>query len=328
MRATAPLHRPVRSTPPPASVDDGRQLRRAPRVSYRRALLVGLGLSLALHLLIVLIARRTWLVPVPIELPEAPVVAVGGERTTMRVERIVIVPEARAEAEATERVEPEERPEPEAEPAPVTIPGAVDAAPAPGASALDRLRPRMADPRLWTRPELPPPEEPSDIEVVRARIARRIQEWNDSVAAEAGRAADAMDWTVKDGEGKRWGISPGKIHLGDLTIPVPVNIGGGPSPQREKAEERASRDKEVAAQAERAAADENREERVRAIRERKDQERREQKPGGSTAGSGNGSGSAGATGGGSGSSGGSGTGPGSGAGSGNGGSGGNRPGGD
>lgn len=326
MRATAPLPPPVRSTPPSAAVDDARRLRRAPRVSYRRALAVGLGVSLALHLLIFLIARRTWLVPVPVERPQAPVLAVGGERAAMRVERVVVVPDAPAEADVVERVEPEERPEPEAVPAPVTIPGAVDAAPAPGASTLDRLRPRMADPRLWTRPELPPPEEPSDIEVVRARIARRIQEWNDSVAADAGRAADALDWTVKDGEGKRWGISPGKIHLGDLTIPVPVTIGGGPSPQREKAEERASRDREVAAQAERAAADENREERVRAIRDRKDQERREQK-GGSTAGSGNGSGSTGSAGSGSGSSGGSGAGSGSGTGSGNGSSGGNRPGG-
>lgn len=290
MKATAPLHPPVRSSPPPPSPDDGRKPRYAPRVSYRRAYLVGLGLSLAFHVLILLIAWRTRLVPVPVARPHAPVVAMGGERSVMRVERIVIVPDALAGDEAPEPVKPEERQEREAEREFEVEAGGAEAAPAPAPSALERLRPRMGDPRLWTRPELPPPEEPSvsDIERVRARIAQRLREWNDSVAADVARAADALDWTVTDGEGRRWGVSPGKLHLGDLTLPLPINLGGTPSARREQAEERARREAEIAAQAERAAVDEFREDRVRAIRERKDQERQDRKGPGATAGSGSG----------------------------------------
>lgn len=335
MKATAPLHPPVRSSPPPPSTDDGRKLRLAPRVSYRRAYLIGLGLSLVFHILILLIAWRTRLVPVPAVRPYAPVVAMGGERSVMRVERIVVVPDAPAGDEAPEPVEREERQERETEPGFEVDAGGAEAAPAPAPSALERLRPRMGDPRLWTRPELPPPEEPSvsDIERVRARIAQRVREFNDSVAIEAARAADAMDWTVVDGEGKRWGVSPGKIHLGDLTLPLPINLGGTPSARREQAEERARREAEIAAQAERAAVEEFREDRIRAIRERKDQDRRDRRGAAATAGSGNGAGSTGSStsgagsGSGTGSGGDTGKGSGGGTGSGSGGSGGSKPGG-
>lgn len=331
MRATAPLYPPERSTLPPAPEEAERAPRRAPRISYRRAFRIGIAASLLLHLLVLLFAWRTRLVPVPATREHAPALAVGGERAAMRVERIVPVAEAPDDAEAPVVPERETEPMREAIPGQDTRPEAVDAAPSPGASAVERLRPRMVDPRLWTRPELPPPEQPSDIERVRARIAQRLKEWNDSVAYEAGRAADALDWTVKDGEGRRWGISPGKIHLGDITVPVPVGL-GGPSPRREEEERRARGDAEVAAQAERAKADENREERARAIRERKDRERQD-RAGGTTGGAGssngNGSGSTGSgdSGSGNGSGSGSGTGAsGSGSGAGGGSQGGSTPG--
>lgn len=325
MRATAPQSPPERSTSPPTPVAAVRAPHRAPRVSYRRAFRVGIGLSVLLHLLIVLFAWRTRLVPVPVVGEYTPALAVGGEQAAMRVERIVPVAEAQDDAEAPVPPEREPEPEREATPGPVTQPGAVDAAPSPGASVAERLRPRMVDPRLWTRPELPPPEQPSDIERVRARIAARIQEWNDSVAYEAARAADAMDWTVKDGEGRRWGVSPGKIHLGDITIPVPVGL-GGPSQRREEQEKRARRDAEIAAQAERTDVDEFRQDRVKAIRERKDRERQE-RTGTSTAGASSGSGSTGSAASGAGNGSGSGSGAGGGSGSGSGSQGGNTPGG-
>lgn len=339
MKATAPLHPPLQSPSPPASADDGRRARHAPRVSYRRALQVGLGLSLVFHILLFLFAWRTRLVPVPIVRPYAPVVAVGGERSAMRVERIVPVPDALTGVETPEPAELGERQERQAE-REFGVEGGgagAGAAPAPTPSALERLRPRMGDLRLWTRPELPPPEEPSvsDIERVRARIAQRVREMNDSVAIEAARAADARDWTVVDGEGRRWGVSPGKIHLGDLTLPLPINLGGTPSAQRERAEERARREAEIAAQAGRAAVEEFREDRIRAIRERKDQERQDRKGPSSTAGSGSGAGSTGSSSSGTGSGNGTGTGSGTGTGtgssggtgSGSGGSGGGKPGG-
>jgi hypothetical protein len=36
----------------------------------------------------------------------------------------------------------------------------------------------------------------------------------------------ATDWTYTDGEGRRWGLSPGRLHLGDFSIPLPFSFGG------------------------------------------------------------------------------------------------------
>ncbi|HEX7118955.1 MAG TPA: hypothetical protein VF212_09215 [Longimicrobiales bacterium] len=260
-----------------------RSPRRVPRPSFRRALAIGLAVSLVVHLLVLLFAWQTTLVPVPKRAEAPPILAdAGGERNVMRVERIVPVPDAVPDVRAP--VQPErEEPTPAPRPAAPAGPGAAEAEaePARDVPATSRLRPRMGDPRLWTRPDVPPPPEPSDIQRVRARIASRLGVWNDSVAAEAGRAADALDWTFKDGNGGKWGISPGKLHLGGITLPLPIP-GGGPSPKREESEERAREDAAILDQAARAGADQNFKDRVKAIRERKDRERSEKKSGGGT----------------------------------------------
>ncbi len=265
--------------PVPAAV---REYVRPPRPSYRRALIIGLAISVAVHVLVLVLAWRTRVVVVPGSAETAPAVAVrGGERGAMRVERIVPVPEAAPESDRPVREErdeprPERRPGPAREDAPT-----VEVEPGPALPPAERLRPRMGDPRLWTRPGAPAAPEPSDMERVRTRIADRLGEWNDSVAAEAGRAARARDWTVEDGNGGKWGISPGKIHLGPLTLPLPVNLTPPPG-QREAAAERARRDGEIRDQEARSRADDSFRDRVKAIRERKAREREEKKAGSGT----------------------------------------------
>jgi hypothetical protein len=94
-----------------------------------------------------------------------------------------------------------------------------------GETAAERLQPGFSDPRIWA----PLPEEyrtlsPSQREEI--NIASRFQAWNDSVAAAAAAEAAMRDWTFTDGDGDRWGVSDGQLHLGGLAIPLPLNLQG------------------------------------------------------------------------------------------------------
>jgi hypothetical protein len=148
--------------------------------------------------------------------------------------------------------------------------------PEPGSSAAERLRYRMGSAEVW-RPQapLPPAGEPSPDEVVRGRVASQLQEYNDSVSAEAAARARATDWTVKDKDGGRWGVSPGAIHLGSVTLPLPFEL----SPPPEVAA-RVRSWSEIQDQAARVETREVFDERVRAIRERAEQERARRAAGG------------------------------------------------
>ncbi|MGH7475225.1 MAG: hypothetical protein ACRELD_02960, partial [Longimicrobiales bacterium] len=147
------------------------------------------------------------------------------------------------------------------------------AQPAPGrVGAAERLRPRHADERLWApvdRLALPPE---SDEARMRERLAGRIGTWNDSIAAEEEAARRALDWTVKGKNGERWGISPAGIHLGTITLPAPVFAGNA------EAAARAREWNEIQGQADHARIRDRFDDRVRAIRERKDAERAARKP--------------------------------------------------
>jgi hypothetical protein len=139
----------------------------------------------------------------------------------------VTIPDVRAPVE-----------EPRVAELPVTVPsGAVPAAApldarAPLDPSLERLRYRSPRADVWRRSD-PPPR--SDEEMVRERVAAQINAYNDSVAAEAGAAMRATDWTVKDGDGGRWGVSPGAIHLGSVTLPLPFAFSAPPGRREEVA---------------------------------------------------------------------------------------------
>ena len=138
--------------------------------------------------------------------------------------------------------------------------------PADDRTAADRLAPRLVDPRLW-RPMVLMPLEPS-MDDVRARVAAALELLSDSALADAERQIAATDWTVRDADGERWGISPGVLHLGKLKIPLPIYY-------VEEWNDRRNQFLEVEAQLDRALFLENFEDRVKKIRERRDRERGE-----------------------------------------------------
>lgn len=95
--------------------------------------------------------------------------------------------------------------------------------PSPG----ERLRIGEGDPRLW-RPVDPELLAPTPDEILHLRLAAAIEAANDSSLAEAERLAASLDWTHTDDEGRKWGVSPGRIHLGDTEIPLPFGFGPPP----------------------------------------------------------------------------------------------------
>jgi len=138
--------------------------------------------------------------------------------------------------------------------------------PSPGLTPAERLRPYLTDPRLWA----PPPPEFGALTLEQREelaIAGRLDAWYDSVAAAAAADAAWTDWTFTDGDGDRWGISPGQLHLGDVTIPLPTFA--APPGQRDYLWQW----DEIARQGAQVAVQESVRERLEAIRARRDRER-------------------------------------------------------
>jgi hypothetical protein len=239
------------------------------RARERRVLWVGLAVSLVAHLVAVGLVGG-WLEPDPTRAvqPQTPMIAEPppGMRA---VEIAAAEPQAPA-PEEPEEPEPEEPEEPEPEPAPEPAPVAGELTPADTLTAADRLAPRVVDPRLW-EPMVLLPLEPT-IEEVEARVGAAIEMMNDSMLAEAEAAMRARDWTVVDEDGGRWGISPGKIHLGSLTLPLPIWLPVDPEAAREQRQWY-----ELDRALERTRILDTFRERVQAIRERRDRERAERR---------------------------------------------------
>ncbi|MGD2217286.1 MAG: hypothetical protein PVJ64_11030 [Gemmatimonadales bacterium] len=237
------------------------QMRRRMR-RHDRAVAVGVIASVLIHILVVrlspLIIRYfepvVYYVPTPIIVPEH----------GMRVVDVVVV-----EGPVVEPV-PEPEPEPEESPTPA------DVEPRPYVSAAERLRPRVGDWRLWLVPpilrrsDLTPAERAVEL---RARLYAVLEAYDDSVAAELAREMEALDWTIGD-EGEEWGISPGKIHLGGITLPLPLYFGLDPAEARRR-ELSTDEWNAIQRQGSQGAIDELFEERVRAIRERRAREEAE-----------------------------------------------------
>jgi hypothetical protein len=141
-------------------------------------------------------------------------------------------------------------------------------------SAAEVLRVRVTDARLWTvaRPDL---LELTNEERMRLQLAGRLEAWNDSVAAVRAAAADMLDWTTTDSQGNKWGVSPGKLHLGNLTLPLPFSFGPNPW-QAEQYARRLEREQDIAAHATDQAVRASWKERAEAIRRRKDREKAEE----------------------------------------------------
>lgn len=268
MRATV-LKRPSKSSAKPRTTGGRPPVRRRPRPSHRRAFWLGVGASALLHLVALILASRA-LFDATFGTAPPGAAAPAHEPATRELRIVRIRPSADAPPLAT-RIEEREPPLPTT-PAPrrTPVPGGVAPRAEPGAvSPVERLAPRMGDPRLWVRPTAPPPPEQSDIERARERVYGRIEALNDSLAAEADAARRATDWTVEK-NGKKWGVSPGKIHLGGIELPLPINF--SPPPE---ARDRQNKDAEIRKQGDQARSRESFDDRVKQIRERKEKERKE-----------------------------------------------------
>lgn len=231
---------------------------------------VAAAISVATHAIVILVYPRLNPEAAPVVAP--PPVFVPASQDGMRVVRLreldetipapepePEVPPARPEAELPEDANPE-----------VVVADAEVPAGDPR-TAAERLRPSMNNPEVW-RPIDPELLDLTLEERARFEMAAVLDLWIDSITtAEAARVA-AMDWTYTDADGGRWGFSPGKIHLGSITLPLPFNFGPNPSRINEL-RERDWEWMELERGAVAAAVEQSWKDRSRAIRERMDAER-------------------------------------------------------
>lgn len=221
---------------------------------------------MVVHALLLVVAGRVRVESLPFTLP--PVETVPAPDALVVVEIAPTLPEDLPEDPRPEPVPPPEdelpaaEPEPEAEEeeeeeeedaeeeAGVPIPGApgpIVAGPPPrpqeprGRTNASRLQLRFSDVRLWFNPQSPRLVGERLVQFARADSAVRaiLRDWLDSLQLEDDVRRRARDWTFER-DGKRWGFSEQGIHLGDITIPIP--IGFAPTGPQRRAYEQAIRD--------------------------------------------------------------------------------------
>ena len=259
--------------PPHGPSDLDAHPRRSPALTrerahrYGRVASIGIILSVLIHILLL------WVSPLVVRYTEPGVFspvrpsAVTAEDDAMRVVELFVTETPRVEPRPVDRQrEPNE---------PVVADTEGDAEPT--LTAAERLRPRVGDWRLWVvspiaRRARTPAEETAG---VNARLHAILEAYDDSMIAALERQAEAMDWTVGE-EGNKWGVSPGKIHLGPITLPLPFSFDAFAPTARDQADQAAEWGA-IRRQAGEGAIDESFDERVKAIRERKEQERADEK---------------------------------------------------
>jgi hypothetical protein len=141
----------------------------------------------------------------------------------------------------------------------------------PPNNAAERLRPNLVDARLWAAP---PPEffELTLEQREELLLSERIVAWYDSVAIARAAEDRLTDWTFTDSKGGRWGVADGKIYLGDIALPLPLNF-GTPVGHRDIAARRVWEFEEIERQSQRYLIEQSWKERAAAIRARRDRER-------------------------------------------------------
>jgi len=256
---------------PAGSSGDRSAGRRRPGLGRRGVVWASFGASAVLHLVVILVYPRLMHLEVP---PPVPFVVPTDTEGGSAMEVIELIEFAADE-------DPE-RPEEPVDPAQVEAPAIAVTGPTlsgnegpvlirPGLTAAERLRPDLRDARVW-RPVAAERLALSLEQRLDLDLASRILQFQDSVEAAIAAGEAATDWTYTDSEGKRWGVSPGEIHLGDVTIPLPFNFGTAPGKLEEQRELLAVW-KEMQRQAARAVIQDSWKERAQAIRRRRDRER-------------------------------------------------------
>lgn len=206
---------------------------RARRRGERRGIVTGLVVSGVAHLLLIVL-YPFFTVPypegVPVAAPPPPAAEPGGIQVVQIIE--VVTPETGDPPDPVEIESPDD-PGEAVEVADFEVDQPVRFE--PYVSAAERLRLSPGDLRLWVPPD-PSLAAPSMEHVLEVQLAIAIRDANDSMAAEIAAAMGATDWTYTDDEGKRWGVSPGKIHLGGLTLPLPFGFGPPPDYSGDRSE--------------------------------------------------------------------------------------------
>ena len=267
------MTRPAGSAVPPS--DRGAGSRR-PGVSHRRALRVGFAVSLVVHVLAILAytAMRPIMPGGPLPMFVTPRSGEPGEG--MRVIRLREITTQGARPEAPEEVRPAQRP--------TVRPGTPDLGDAnrpgivaPGPTAAERLRPHPSDGRIWA-PLDPQLNELTLEQRLELELAGDIVDWQDSLAVAAAAERALTDWTRTDAQGRKWGVSEGKLHLGDITLPLPFSF-GTPVGRRDEIRRQQWEWDEIQRGAATGLMRDSWKERAQAIRERRDKERtKETKP--------------------------------------------------
>ena len=245
-----------------------------PRSGLRSVpVLAGLGVSVAVHLLVIVLYSSLVRISVP-DVIMVPVPRSAPEPEGMQVVQIIEVASPET-ATPEEPIPTEEVAQPEIEVEGPDIETGFDPfLPERYRSAVERLRLGPGDPRLW-QPIDPSLMEPAPERVLAVRLATLIAEGNDSALAEAQALASAMDWTYTDEDGKRWGLSPGMIHLGDISVPLPFGFAAPYDYNGERAEA-AFRMNDIQRAAGSLAARQSWRERVEAMRKRREARRAEE----------------------------------------------------
>ncbi len=250
----------------------GRDVPRDRGMEDRRALAVGIGASAALHIGIIALYSVVITQWSPGETALA-VESRSRDFDDMRVVRVVEIepPDLTAEP-PDEPSRPTADIQPEVTDLGPPVPDGIDFDEPPrGRRASEVLRVRSSDARLW-REAIPELFELTDAERMQLELAGRLEEWTDSVAEVVAAELALTDWTFTDDEGRRWGISPGQLHLGDLTLPLPFYFSGN-SWQRELVSRRAWEDQDILNGADVQALRSSWRERAEAIRRRRDRDR-------------------------------------------------------
>lgn len=146
-----------------------------------------------------------------------------------------------------------------------------------GGGPTQGVTPQFTDPRLWAPSEPVPVRPKTSTERLDSAIASQVHHLQDSLAA-LGPQRTPGDWTWKGKDGKKYGIDGGLIHLGNFSIPtallalLPFNVQGNPTTY-ENARRIGSIRAEIIAQEARSVRDEEFNQAVKELRERKQKER-------------------------------------------------------
>lgn len=214
-------------SPEQGGSDNAGNRTRRRRAGYRRAFWISMAVSALVHFVAVAI-YPSFLVEVPVFSP--PPGTTGQPQRPEGTELVNLDPfpqETNLEVPALEQEEP-----PPPEPVPTGGESGTEGASegdqaqpgSPAPTAAERLRPRAGDLRLWA-PVDPELTRPSREELMRLLLAAELENLADSLALAEELARRVTDWTYTDDDGKRWGVSPGKLHLGDITLPLPFGFG-------------------------------------------------------------------------------------------------------